>query len=163
VLVSLAASLQTTLVYLSRSFYAMGRDGVLPARFGALDARAQPAFAVGLLTVVGIAGLVACAFFPSVRAAFDFILSGTAVFLGVLFFLSAAAAVRIFVLARTAWFDGVILPALATLALLGVLTVSVAESDRPTQLFLLVTAILGIPFAAMSPRARRGTAALRPD
>jgi len=147
VLVSLAASLQTTLVYLSRSFYAMGRDGVLPERFGTLDLRAQPAFAVGLLTVVGVAGLVACAFFPSVRAAFDFILSGTAVFLGVLFLLSAAAAVRIFVLARTAWLDGVILPALATLALAGVLTVSVAEGDRPTQLFLLLTALLGVPFA----------------
>ncbi len=40
VLVSLAASLQTTLVYLSRSFYAMGRDGVLPERFGTLDLRA---------------------------------------------------------------------------------------------------------------------------
>jgi amino acid transporter len=147
VLVSLAASLQTTLVYLSRSFYAMGRDGVLPERFGTLDLRAQPAFAVGLLTAVGVAGLVACAFFPSVRAAFDFILSGTTVFLGVLFLLSAAAAVRIFAMARMAWFDGVVLPALATLALMGVLTVSVVEGDRPTQLFLLVTAILGLPFA----------------
>jgi hypothetical protein len=100
-----------------------------------------------LLTAVGVAGLVACAFFPSVRAAFDFILSGTTVFLGVLFLLSAAAAVRIFAMARMAWFDGVVLPALATLALMGVLTVSVVEGDRPTQLFLLVTAILGLPFA----------------
>jgi amino acid transporter len=154
VLVSLAASLQTTLVYLSRSFYAMGRDGVLPERFGTLDVRAQPAFAVGLLTVAGVAGLVACALFPSIRAAFDFILSGTAVFLGVLFLLSAAAAVRIFVLARTAWFDGVILPALATLALAGVLTVSVAAGDRPTQLFLLLTAILGVPFVLWRARGR---------
>jgi len=131
---------------------------VLPERFGTLDLRAQPAFAVGLLTAVGVAGLVACAFFPSVQAAFAFILNGTADFLGVLFLLSAAAAVRIFLSARTAWIDGVILPALATLALAGVLTVSAAEGDRPTQLFLLVTAILGVPFAALSSRARRGTA-----
>lgn len=155
VLVSLAASLQTTLVYLSRSFYAMGRDGVLPERFGTLDVRAQPAFAVGLLTAVGVAGLLACAFFPSVRAAFGFILNGTAVFLGVLFLLSAAAAVRIFAQARTAWFDGVLLPALATLALAGVLAVSVREDDRPTQLFLLATATLGIIFATPSSRAKR--------
>jgi len=47
VLVSLAAALQTTLVYLTRSFFAMGRDGVLPQPFGVLDAREQPAFAVG--------------------------------------------------------------------------------------------------------------------
>jgi amino acid transporter len=34
VLVSLAASLQTTLVYLSRSIFAMGRDGFVPGVFG---------------------------------------------------------------------------------------------------------------------------------
>ena len=147
VLVSLAASLQTTLVYLTRSFFAMGRDGVLPERFGTLDAREQPAFAVVLLTAIGVAGLLASALFPSVRAAFDFILSGTAVFLGVLFLLSAAAAVRIFARDRTFWLDGVALPGLATLALLAVLAVSVAQSDRPTQLFLLVTALVGIPLA----------------
>jgi amino acid transporter len=147
VLVSLAASLQTTLIYLTRSFFAMGRDGVLPERFGTLDGRDQPAFAVVLLTAIGVAGMLASALFPTVRAAFDFILSGTTVFLGVLFLLSAAAAVRIFARDRTAWLDGVVLPAFATLALLGVLAVSVALADRPTQLFLLVAALAGIPFA----------------
>jgi endonuclease/exonuclease/phosphatase (EEP) superfamily protein YafD len=91
--------------------------------------------------------MLASALFPTVRAAFDFILSGTTVFLGVLFLLSAAAAVRIFARDRTAWLDGVVLPAFATLALLGVLAVSVALADRPTQLFLLVAALAGIPFA----------------
>jgi len=147
VLVSLAAALQTTLVYLTRSFFAMGRDGVLPRRFGTLDARAQPAFAVVVLTAAGVAGLVASAFFPSVRTAFDFILSGTTVFLGVLFLMSAGAAVRIFARERTAWLDGVVVPAVATLALLGVLAVSVAQGDRPTQLFLFATALAGVPFA----------------
>jgi amino acid transporter len=125
----------------------MGRDRVLPVRFGTLDARKQPAFAVVLLTSAGVAGLLASALFPSVRGAFDFILSGTAVFLGVLFLLSAAAAVRIFARDRTAWLDGVVLPALASLALLGVLSVAVAQGDRPTQVFLLVTALAGVPFA----------------
>jgi amino acid transporter len=147
VLVSLAASLQTTLVYLSRSFFAMGRDGVLPARFGALDRREQPAFGVVLLTAIGVAGTLASALSPSIRAAFTFILSGTAVFLGVLFLLSAAAAVRIFARERTARLDGVVLPGIATLALLGVLAVSVELADRPTQIFLLVTALAGLPFA----------------
>ncbi|HEV8022429.1 MAG TPA: APC family permease [Candidatus Lustribacter sp.] len=147
VLVSLAAALQTTLIYLTRSFFAMGRDGVLPQRFGALDAREQPAFAVVVLTAAGVAGMLASAFFPSVRAAFDFILSGTTFYLGVLFLLSAAAAVRIFARERTAWLDGVALPAVATVALLGVLAVSVAQADRPTQLFLLATALAGVLFA----------------
>ncbi len=83
----------------------------------------------------------------SIRAAFAFILSGTAVFLGVLFLLSAAAAVRIFAHERTAWLDGILLPAVATLALLGVLGVSVVLDDRPTQLFLLVMGLAGVPFA----------------
>jgi amino acid transporter len=147
VLVSLAASLQTTLIYLSRSFFAMGRDGVLPVRFGTLNAREQPAFAVVLLTIVGVAGLLASALFPNVRAAFEFILSGTALFLGVLFMLSAAAAVRIFARDATARLNGVLLPAFATAALAGVLTVAFAQSDRPTQIFLLATALAGVPFA----------------
>jgi amino acid transporter len=158
VLVSLAASLQTTLVYLTRSFFAMGRDEVLPQRFGTLDAREQPAFAIVLLTAVGVAALVASAFFPSVRAAFDFILSGTTVFLGVLFMLSAAAAVRIFMWTRSAMLDGVVLPALATLALGGVLAVSVAQGDRPTQLFLLAVAVAGVPFARWRCPRRRSSA-----
>jgi amino acid transporter len=147
VLVSLAASLQTTLIYLTRSFFAMGRDGVLPERFGRLDRRDQPAFAVVLLTAIGVAGTLASALSESIRAAFAFILSGTAVFLGVLFLLSAAAAVRIFARERTAWLDGVALPAIATVALVGVLAVSVALGDRPTQVFLFVTALAGVPFA----------------
>ena len=147
VLVSLAASLQTTLVYLTRSFLAMGRDGVLPARFGVLDARDQPAFAVIVLTALGVAGLLASAFSASVRSAFAFILTGTVDFLGVLFLLSAAAAVWIFSRERTAWFDGVALPALATLALFGVLSVAVAQSDRTTQIFLVAVALAGVPFA----------------
>jgi amino acid transporter len=146
-LISIAASLQTTLIYLSRSFFAMGRDGVLPVRFGTLDARAQPAFAVVLLTAAGVGAMLASALSPTVLAAFAFILSGTTVFLGVLFLLSAAAAVRIFARERTAWLDGVALPGLATVALVGVLAVSVAQSDRPTQLFLLVTALVGVPLA----------------
>lgn len=149
VLVSLAAALQTTLIYLTRSFFAMGRDGVLPQRFGALDAREQPGYAVVVLTAAGVIGLVASAFFPSVREAFEFILSGATVFLGVLFLLSAAAAVRIFARERTAWLDGVACPAAATVALLGVLAVSVTQADRPTQLFLLAAALAGVPFALL--------------
>ena len=147
VLVSLAASLQTTLIYLTRSFFAMGRDGVLPERFGTLDRREQPAFAVLLLTALGVAGTLASAFSADIKSAFAFIQTGTAFFLGVLFLLSAAAAVRIFAPDRSARLDGVVLPALATLALIGVLGVSVTLSDRPIQLFILAASLAGIPFA----------------
>jgi amino acid transporter len=154
VLVSLAASLQTTLIYLTRSFFAMGRDGVLPAAFGRLDARDQPAVAVIVMTAIGVAGTLASAFSPTIRAAFAFVLNGTAVFLGVLFLLSAAAAVRIFARDRVARIDGVVLPGIATLALLGVLTVAVAQDDRPTQILLLILACAGVPFALWRSRGR---------
>jgi amino acid transporter len=157
VLVSLAASLQTTLIYLTRSFFAMGRDGVLPPPFGTLDRRDQPAFAVVLLTALGVAGCLASAFSPDIKSAFAFILTGTAFFLGVLFLLSAAAAVRIFARDRSARYDGVVLPALATLALAGVLGVSVALSDRPIQIFIVATALAGFPFAWWRGRRRRSS------
>jgi amino acid transporter len=160
VLISLAASLQTTLVYLTRSFLAMGRDGVLPARFGLLDRRDQPGFAVAALTAAGVAGMLASAFSASVRAAFEFILSGTSDFLGVLFLLSAAAAVHVFLRERTAWLDGVLLPAFATLALFGILSVAVAQSDRNTQIFLAAVALAGVPFAIWRTWGRSAAAQL---
>jgi amino acid transporter len=154
VLVSLAASLQTTLVYLTRSFYAMGRDGVLPFALGHLDHRAQPAAAIALLTGLGAAGTLASGFSPSLRAAFGFILSGTSVFLGVLFLLSALAAVRLFVRDRSARWDGVVLPGLAAVALAVLLGVSVWRDDPPTRLLLLGAAAAGIPLAVWRGRAR---------
>jgi amino acid transporter len=160
VLVSLAASLQTTLIYLTRSFFAMGRDGVLPAAFGTLDRRDQPAVAVIAMTAIGVAGTLASAFSTHVRDAFAFALDGTAVFLGVLFLLSAAAAVRIFARERAAWLDGVVMPGIATLALFAVLGVAVARADRATQGFLLVLAVAGVPFALWRSRGRSSAAPL---
>jgi amino acid transporter len=147
VLVSLAAALQTTLIYLSRSLFAMGRDGALPPQLGALDGRGQPAFAVVLLTVLGVLGTLASGVWPSVHAAFAFILSGTSVFLGVLFAFSAAAAVRIFAFDRGAFVDGCVLPAGATLALIAILVVSIVQADPPTQWFLAACALAGVPLA----------------
>lgn len=145
VLVSLAAALQTTLIYLTRSLYAMGRDGTLPPGIGRLDDRGQPAVAVVALTALGMAMTALSGFSPTVRAALDFVLSGTSFFLGVLFALSAAAAVRLFAPERSV--DGVILPAVATAALALVLALAFAQSDPPTRLLLLVLAAAGLPVA----------------
>ncbi len=153
VLVSLAASLQTTLVYLTRSFFAMGRDGVLPFALGRLDGRAQPAAAIVLLTGLGAAGTLASGLSPSLRAAFGFILSGTSVFLGLLFLMSALAAVRLFARDRSARWDGVILPGVAALALAVLLGISVWQDDQATRLLLLGAAGAGIPLALWRGRA----------
>ncbi len=147
VLVSLAASLQTTLVYLTRSVYAMGRDGVLPAVAGRLDARLQPRPAIVALTAIGVAFTLGSALSPNLRDALAFVIGGTAVFLGVLFLLSSAACVRLFAPERDARVDGVVLPALAVLLLLGVLTVSVWQTPAPVRLFIFGAGLLGLPLA----------------
>jgi APA family basic amino acid/polyamine antiporter len=157
VLVSLAASLQTTLVYLTRSFFAMGRDGVLPPGLGALDANAQPTRAIVLMTGAGMAFTLASGVSPTIRAAFDFILSGTSVFLGILFLLSAAAAVRIFAGDRRGRLTGVVLPAFGILALVVILVFSFIEADANTRIFIIGAALAGVPLALWRARVAHGT------
>jgi amino acid transporter len=147
VLVSLAASLQTTLVYLTRSFFAMGRDRVLPLALGALDHRDQPTRAIVLMTGAGMAFTLASGLSPTIRAAFDFILNGTSVFLGILFVLSAAAGVRIFALAPRRRLTGVVLPAFGTAALALILVFSFFEDEWRTRAFILAAAAAGVPLA----------------
>jgi amino acid transporter len=147
VLVSLAAALQATLIYLSRSLFAMGRSGVLPAAFGRLDARAQPTFSVVVLTAIGIAGTLASGASPSIQSAFEFILSGTSFFIGALFLVTAAAAVRIFAgNPRERWM-GAIWPAAGVAALVAILGASLAQGDPATRAFIALAAAAGIPLA----------------
>jgi amino acid transporter len=160
VLVSLAASLQTTLVYLTRSFFAMGRDGVLPLGLGTLDRRDQPARAVGLMTAAGMAFTLASGLSPTIRAAFDFILNGTSMFLGILFLLSAAAAVRIFALDATGRLTGVVLPAFGTLALIVILAFSFVQDETATRTYIVGAALAGVPLAVWRGRVAKRTALL---
>ena len=148
VLLSLAAALQATLIYLSRSLLVMGRDGVLPRAFGLLDRRGQPVYGVAILTAIGVAGTLASGASATVGAAFTFILSGTSVFLGVLFLLTAVAAVRIFAHDASARWTGVILPAAGALALAAILAESLAQSDGSTRTFIALAALAGVPLAA---------------
>jgi len=157
VLVSLAASLQTTLVYLTRSVYAMGRDGVLPLRLGALDARDEPAASIVLIAGVSIAFTVVAALWPTARAAFDLALKGTAWFLGVLFVLTALAAVRIFASRRRSPLMGVALPGVAAAALTAILLSSLLTDDAQTRGFIAASAIIGLPLAAWRGRVVRAS------
>jgi amino acid transporter len=155
VLVSLAASLQTTLVYLTRSIYAMGRDGLLPRRLGALDRRAEPAASIVLITVLSLAFALAAGLSPTAKGAFDFALQGTSWFLGVLFVMSAAAAVRVFAREGTARWTGAVLPGTAA-AVLGVILLLALRSDDPgTRGFIALSAIIGLPLALWRGRAVR--------
>lgn len=154
VLVSIMATLQTTMLYLSRSVFAMGRDGVLPRALGATDPRGNPAAAVWAVTLGVVPCVLATGLWPSARAAYDLVLSGSAVFLGVVFMLSAAAAIRTFAGARDGRLTGVVVPGIGAVALAAILAVAVAQSSGPTRLCVAAGALLGLPLAAR--RAGRG-------
>lgn len=157
VLVSLAASLQTTLVYLTRSIYAMGRDGLLPRVLGELDHRAEPAASILLIGAASLAFALATGLSATAKGAFDFALQGTSWFLGVLFVMSAAAAVRIFAPERTARWSGVVLPGAAAAILGAILIVALRGDDPATRFFIAVSAIIGLPLALWRGRVvRRG-------
>jgi len=155
VLISLAASLQTTLVYLSRSLYAMGRDGLLPHPLGALDHRDEPALSIALVTGISLAFCLVDALSPTANGAFALALQGTSWFLGLLFALSAFAAVRTFVADPAARWSGVILPGLAALALAGILAIALVRDDGATRGFIAGAAILGLPLALWRGRVLR--------
>jgi amino acid transporter len=147
VLVSTAATLWTTLLYLSRSVFAMGRDGVLPLALGNLDARGLPvnalfavSFGVSLFTL--LTGL-----WPTAAGALNLILDGTSVFLGLLFVASACAAVRMLSALRgETRLVASALPALGAVTLLAVIGYTVFVSDPATRGIELGGLVLGIPF-----------------
>jgi amino acid transporter len=154
-LASLAAALQTTLVYLTRSIYAMGRDGLLARRLGALDRRGEPAAAIVLITGLSLAAALATGFSPSAKAGFDFARDGTLWFLGLLFLMSAGAAVRVFAAEASARWTGVVLPGTATVALAGILGLALRSDDPNTRGFIAASAIIGLPLALWRGRAVR--------
>jgi amino acid transporter len=156
VLVSLAASLQTTLVYLSRSVYAMGRDGLLPRALGELDRRAEPAAAIALITILSLIFTLAAGLSPTANVAFELVLKGTSWFIGALFVMTAAAAVRVFAPERTARWSGAVLPGVGGAALGVVLLLAVVRDDAATRWFIAGAAVLGLPLAFWRGGAVRG-------
>ncbi|MBV8356110.1 MAG: APC family permease [Candidatus Eremiobacteraeota bacterium] len=152
VLVSLAAALQTTLLYLVRSIYAMGRDGVLPRGLGRLGAATRDpdvalvAVMLAVLLATLLVGLV-----PAANAALEIVIGGSAFFLGVLFLTSCAAAVRL--LDK----EGPFLAALAGLALAVILVAALLGATFATRSWIVIGLAVGIPIAlvrAASNRAR---------
>ncbi|TAM62401.1 APC family permease [bacterium] len=157
VLVSSAASLFTTMLYLSRSAFAMARDGVLPRRLAHVHPRlGTPDGAIlGMLIVTvistGLAGLS-----PSVNVALNAIVDASSVFLGALFVLSALACAAVFAphargLQRL---RTVTLPLLGALWLGAIVVYGVVGADGVQRWIAASGLILGVPFALL----RRGAA-----
>lgn len=161
VLVSFVASLQTTLVYLTRSLFGMGRDGVVPQAFGRLDRRDEPTASIVLIAALSLVLCLAEGVSADAKSAFDFVLQGTSWFLGVLFVMSAAAAARIFAGERSRLLTGVALPGVAAAVLGAILIVALLRDDTPTRGFIAASAIIGLPLALWRGRAVRGRVEIR--
>jgi amino acid transporter len=155
VLVSTAATLWTTVLYLSRSVYAMGRGGVLPRGIGALDARDVPTNALVLVFACVAAATLATGLWPSVASALGLVLNGTAVFLGGLFTFSCLATVRALASEKRApRLAAVVAPLAGAAALVAIVAIDIAQSDPATRGIELGGLLLGAPFAWWRGSAR---------
>ena len=143
VLVSLTAALETTLLYLVRSVYAMGRDGVLPQVLGRLGtATHDPDAALVAVTVASLLAMIVVGLVPTASAALTLVLNGTGVFLGLLFLTSCAAALRLRGGEETPLFA-----ALGGLALLVILAVGITQAAVPTRWCIIVALAIGLPIS----------------
>ena len=147
VLVSTSSALWTTLLYLSRSIFAMGRDRVLPRALGTLDARDEPFWSL-LVTALLVIGLeLLTGFSPTAAGQLTLVLNGSSLFLGLLFAASAAAAVRIFWRNPAFLWTGVVIPGAGLLALMVVLGATVIFEDRTSQFYAAGGIVIGVPLA----------------
>jgi amino acid transporter len=161
VMVSTLSTLWTTILYLSRSVYAMGRDRVLSRSLGRLDRRNEPSWALGVVAVLTTICQLITGYSPTANAQLNTLVTASSVFLGLLFVLSAAATVRRFAAEGRERVRGVIVPGLGALALLGVILATVRFEDRPTQAYAWGGVLLGILFAVWrAPKTRGGLRAV---
>ena len=145
VMVSTLSTLWTTILYLSRSVYAMGRDGVLPRALGTLDHRDEP-----LWSLVAVGGIVTVfelltGFSKTAADQLTLVVNASSVFLGLLFVFTAAASVRYFWDDRT--LAKVWIPMGGAVALLAVLVATMLLEERTLQAYAWAGVALGIPFA----------------
>ncbi|HTU80949.1 MAG TPA: APC family permease [Candidatus Acidoferrales bacterium] len=163
VMISTLSTLWTTILYLSRSIFAMGRDRVFPRRLGTLDRRSEPIWALLVVAVLTTICQLVTGFSPTANEQLTILVTASAVFLGLLFILSALATVRRFASERGVLIPGVVVPAAGALALLGVIVASVWFEDRLTQWYAWGGVGLGIVFALWrGARSRRGLRLVSP-
>lgn len=148
VLISSSSALWTTLLYLSRSVFAMGRDGVLPRAMGSLDARDEPRWSLLAVALLVTIFELVTGFSPSAADQLTLVLNGSALFLGLLFAFSALACARRFAADATARLKGVVIPLAGATALLAVLGSAVASEAPLLRWYAWGGLLLGLPFAA---------------
>lgn len=157
VLASSLSALWTTILYLSRSVYAMGRDGVLPRAAGTLDHRNEPLWALAGVAAIATVCELVTGFSPTAADQLTLVLNGSSLFLGLLFAFSALACVRRFLRDRHARLAGVAVPLVGAVLLLAVLGFSVATESEVLRLYAFAGVLVGLIFALW--RGRPGLSA----
>lgn len=146
VMLSTLTTLWTTILYLSRSVFAMGRDAVMPRALGKLDRRDEPFWALFVVAALTTVCELVTGFSKSAADQLTTVVNVSSVFLGLLFIFTAGAAVRRFW--TVSWRAATVLVPLAgALALLAVLCATVWFEPRGLQWYALGGVVLGIPFA----------------
>ena len=112
-----------------------------------LRSRTLAPLGAGFFAALSMLFALAAALSPTAKRAFDVALGGTSWFLGLLFVMSALAAVRIFAAQGTGRWAGVVLPGTAALALALILAVGFTRDDTLTRGFIAASAIIGLPLA----------------
>jgi amino acid transporter len=147
VLLSTLTTLWTTILYLSRSVFAMGRDRVLPRWLGTLDRRDEPFWSLVVVAVLTTMCELVTGFSKSASDQLQTVLGASSLFLGLLFVLSAFAAARRFWNEPASRVGGVLVPLLGAVALLAVLAVTVYVEPADQRNYAWGGVALGIPFA----------------
>lgn len=153
VMLSTLSTLWTTILYLSRSVFAMGRDGVLPRALGKRDVRSEPLWALAIVGIIVTVCQVLVGFSKSAADQLTLVVNGSSVFLGLLFAASAAAAVRRFVGVRERRLARVLIPAAGAIGLLAVIAATIFTEDAVLRRYAWVLLGVGIPFALWRGRA----------
>lgn len=160
VLLSTLTTLWTTILYLSRSVYAMGRDGVLARAVGTLDRRNEPFVSLAMVTVLVTLCELITGFSRSAADQLQLVLNASSVFLGLLFVLTALAAVRRFGGEPAARLGGAVVPLAGAVALLAIIAATIAVEPATLQRYALGGLALGVPFALL--RGRKAAPAVHP-
>ncbi len=160
VILSSIATLETTMLQFSRTLFAMGRDGAMPAGFGLVDVRTKtPVRAMLVLVVVGLLLLWGSSMMPTVNVIIADSVRAVGILVAYYYGLAGLVAAWVFrksykeSLAR--WIALSLFPALSALMLIGLGAYAVTTFDLITNIVGIGGFLAGIVF--FRPQRYRNT------
>jgi amino acid transporter len=168
VIVSSIATLETTMLQFSRTLFAMGRDGAMPAQFGAVVPRTRtPVRAMVVLIGMGLLLLWGSSLMPTVNAIIGDSVSAVGVLVAYYYGFAGLAAAWAF---RDAWRQSLwrwaglsLFPGASALALIGLGIYAMTTFDLVTNVVGLGGLLLGIIFFRSRGYATADTLAIVPN